>query len=150
MFKPTGQSLATKGVLEDALGLSTAGVLASDELAATGCTIVPRTLMTKGVVPCPTATGALALATKGILCCPIVIIEEPEPEVAPSIPSVGGGGYSPPTKRDPLKKIKVTVICSGDTNTQEVIVDPGISVDAQILEMFELPENTIFVRVKRK
>lgn len=148
MIRPTGQSLVAKGILEGALGLSTAGVLTSPELVATGCTVVPRTLMTKGVIPCPDASAGLALATRGALCCPIVIIEEPEEPGAPGRPSVGGGGVSKPT-REKLKRVKVTVLMSGDTFVQEVVVDPSVSVEAQIKETIPGIQNAIFVKAKR-
>lgn len=100
-------------------------------------------LATKGIL----SDDAVTLASKGILAPAIVIIEPVEP---PRFPSVGGGGGGKPPTREPLRKIKVTVLMSGDTSSQEIIVDPSIGVKAQILEVFELPENTVFVRVKRK
>lgn len=145
MLKPTGQSLATKGMLEQALGIATAGVIGFEQ--SLEYDDAPRVLMTKGVSFLPQTVVASSLMTKGVLTPVLVIIEEPEEPTRP--PSVGGGGISPPVWK-PQKKIKVTVLLSGETRTQEVVVTPGIDVDAQILEMFELPENTVFVRVKRK
>lgn len=146
-------SLASKGVLdsEGALALSSKGVLTVETIDLSGCTTIPQVLATKGVLPCPTSSAAFTLATKGVLCCPIVIVPEPEPE--PEIPfrqtGGGGGGISAPTWT-PKKTIKVTVLCSGETRTQEVVVTPGIDVKAQILTSMELPENTVFVKMKRK
>jgi len=146
MIRSTGQSLATKGVLDGTLSLSTAGILIADPIDVTGCTVIPRTLATKGVVACAASSSALALATRGVICCPVVIVEEPEEPV--KVPSIGGGGISVPT-REQLKKVKVTVICSGETSVQEVVIDPSVSVKTQVLGVVNAGANPVFVRIKR-
>lgn len=149
MIRPSGQSLSTRGGLTSALGLSTAGMLTLDREVTSGCTVVPRTLMTKGVVPCPSADGGLALVTRGVMCCPVVIVEIPDEPQIPVRPSVGGGGVSQP-QRDKRKRVKVTVLMSGNTFTEEVIVDPSVSIKAQVLGVVDGIQEALFITVRRR
>lgn len=101
-------------------------------------------LATKGIL----SDNAITLASKGILVPVLVIIEPPVP--TPSFRQTGGGGSSGKSRvLRRLKKIKVTLLVSGETSTQEIVIDPAFSVKAQLIDILELPQNSVFVRLKK-
>jgi len=118
-------------------------------------------LATKGVINRPSGlpltyqnrsmadTHSLRMATKGIAGVrTIVIVEEVVTSTPPGGGQSGGGRISP--SRPLLKKIKVTVLFSGDISVQELMIDPKLSVKAQVLDVVSGITNPIFITVRHK
>lgn len=150
VIRGNGITISTKGILANsALGVASKGII--DVYGLNGCTTKVKTLATKGTLVCPSGNFGLALSTKGVLCCPIVVIEEIEEE-SPTIYSPGSWRRSQKSKKTEQKqyrKVKITVNCSGYTNTQVVSIRNDLDAKAQVLDIVQLDESPIIVHLKK-
>ena len=113
-------------------------------------------LATKGIIyPRPDGddagdVGGLREASKGLFAFrPIVIVEIP-PDFAPGSGVGSGSRTVGATGKTEYKKIKVTVLFSGEIATQELTINSTLSVKAQVLDIISGITNPIFITVRHK